>query len=293
VALAMNTGTRYCIITPVRDEETYIAQTVASVLAQTIRPQEWLIVDDGSRDGTGRIIDEYAREHDWIRALHLPSTNVRSTGGGIKGFLSGYSCLQTKDWDFLVNLDGDLSFAPDYFERCFQHFASEPKLGIAGGTIFNKVGDELRRETVAEFHVRGATKIYRRACWDVIGGMLPGLGWDTFDEVKANMKGWTTRSFPELEVVHYRYTGTAGGLWWGLVKDGQADYIIGYHPLFFLAKCARRILKPPYLVGSFGLFYGWLKAHFGRVARVPDPEFIEYVRRQQWNRLIGKETIWR
>jgi glycosyltransferase involved in cell wall biosynthesis len=164
---------KYCIVTPVRDEETYISKTVESVLAQTIRPDEWIIVDDGSTDNTGRIIDEYARQHSWIKAVHRPNTNIRSTGGGIKGFLFGYEALHTTDWKFLVNLDGDLSFAPNYFEQCFKYFSQDPKLGIAGGTIYNKVGDELLLENVAKFHVRGATKIYRKECWESIGGMLP------------------------------------------------------------------------------------------------------------------------
>src|SRR5882762_998305 len=284
----MTTGAaiRYCIVTSVRDEETYICKTVESVLAQTILPEEWIIVDDGSTDATGKIIDEYARQYSWITALHREDRKVRSTGGGIHGFLFGVDALRSKQWDFLVNLDGDLSFAPDYFERCFEYFRQNPELGIGGGTIHNKVGNELLQESVAGFHVRGATKIYRRACWESIGGMLAGLGWDTFDEVKANMKNWKTRSFPDLQVIHYRYTGTAGGLWWGLVKDGQADYIVGYHPLFFAGKCVRRLFRSPYLFGSIGLFYGWCKGYWSRVPRVPDEEFIRYVRKQQLNRLF-------
>jgi poly-beta-1,6-N-acetyl-D-glucosamine synthase len=201
--------------------------------------------------------------------------------------------LTVSDWEFLINLDGDLSFAPDYFEKCLDYFRRDPALGIGGGTIYNKIGDRLVLEKCPTFHVRGATKIYRRQCWASLGGMLPGLGWDTVDEVTANMRGWKTQSFPDLHVTHYRITGTAEGKWWGLVKDGHADYIVRYSPLFFFAKCIRRFFKPPYFVGSFGLAYGFLRSYFRHSDRVSDPEFVRYIRRQQLRKLLGLQTIWK
>lgn len=284
---------KYCIVTSIRDEEEFIAGTIESVASQTVLPVEWIIVNDGSMDRTGTIIDDYSRKYPWIRPLHRVNRGFRSTGGGIEGFITGTESLQFDDWDFLVNLDGDVTFAPDYFQKCFENFGRNPRLGIGGGTIYNKIGDRLELERVPTFHVRGATKIYRRPCWQQLGGMLAGLGWDTVDEVRANMLGWSTQSFAELPIIHHRVTGTAGGMWWGLVKDGKADYIVGYHPLFFAAKCLRRLFKPPYVIGTFGLCYGFLRASFQRVPRVKDPQFIRYIRRQQLNRLFGLQTIWK
>jgi poly-beta-1,6-N-acetyl-D-glucosamine synthase len=283
---------KYVIITPVRDEEKYIRKTFESVVAQTIIPCEWIIVDDGSSDRTPAIIDEFAAQYPWIKALHRPNTGIRSTGGGIAGFLFGFEHLQTADWQFLVNLDGDLSFASDYFQKCFEQFVANPKLGITGGTIHNKIGDELHLEKVAAFHVRGATKIYRRECWESLGGMWNGLGWDTIDEVKANMRGWETRSL-DLPLVHYRFTGTAGGRWWGFTKNGQADYIVGYHPAFFGAKFFRRLFKAPFILGASGLAYGWISAYWKHPKKVKDPEFVAYVRQQQMRRLLGFSSIWK
>lgn len=284
---------KYCIVTPTRDEERFIAATIETVLSQTIRPAEWIIVNDGSRDQTGSIIDAYAAKFPWIRAIHRENRGHRSTGGGIEGFILGSNSLATKDWEFLVNLDGDLTFEPDYFERCFEYFRQSPDLGVAGGTIYNKIGEELKIEICPEFHVRGATKIYRRECWEAIGGMLPGLGWDTYDEVTANMRGWRTRSFSDVPIIHHRPTGTAEGVWWGLVKDGNADYIVGYHPLFFSAKCLRRLFKRPIVLGSLGLAYGFIKSYFTRAPRVQNKEFVDYIRSQQLRKLIGLQTIWR
>ena len=140
---------RYCIVTPSRDEERFIVGTIESVLNQTIRPAEWIIVDDGSTDDTGAIIDRYANEYSWIHTLHRKNRGYRSVGGGVEAFLDAYSLLQSSDWQYLVNLDGDLTFASDYFERCFDHFRSMPRLGIGGGTIYDKVGDGLSSGAIA------------------------------------------------------------------------------------------------------------------------------------------------
>src|SRR5262249_2115855 len=156
------------------------------------------------------------------------------------------------------------------FERCFAYFRSEPKLGVGGGSIYHPVKGGERLEAVPKFHVRGATKIYRRACWEAIGGFWPAPGWDTFDEVKGNRLGWMSRSFDDLRLTHHRLTGSAEGLWAGLVKNGRANYVCGYHPLFMLGKCLRRAMQPPYLVGSAALFYGFISGYLKRIPQVDD-----------------------
>lgn len=187
---------RYVIISPVRDEEKYIERTIQSVMRQTIRPVEWVIVDDGSCDRTAAILDDYASREPWIRPVHRKNRGHRKSGTGVmEAFYDGYPTLQTRDWDFLVKLDGDLSFDENYFASCLERFQNNPKLGVAGGTILNEGANGLEPERSHDFHVRGATKIYRRQCWEAIGGLLRQTGWDTLDEVKANMLGWQSKSF--------------------------------------------------------------------------------------------------
>jgi hypothetical protein len=211
----------------------------------------------------------------------------------VDAFNDGYRILRSKDWDFLVKLDGDLSFSPEYFQSCFGAFEGEETLGIAGGTIHNVVSGQAYPEVCPAFHVRGATKIYRRACWDALGGFWPAPGWDTMDEVKAQMLGWSTRTLPELQVLHYRPTGKNDGTWGAGFKNGRANYICGYHPLFMLLKCIRRITMKPYVVQSAALFCGFVSGHLQRIPQVDDRATIEYLRRQQLNRLLGGKTIWR
>jgi hypothetical protein len=212
----------------------------------------------------------------------------------MEAFNAGYAALTAQRWEFIVKLDGDLTFDPSYFEECFSQFESDPRLGVGGGVVYNVMPDGSRQfeRGGPPFHVRGATKIYRKACWEDIGGFWPAPGWDTLDEVKANMKGWTTRSFPDLHLQHHRPTGAADGSWRNLVKNGKSDYISGYHPLFMFAKCVRRLVQLPYITGSVGLAYGFISAYLKRVPQVDDPQLIKYLRREQLARLRGGQTIW-
>ena len=291
----MNIKINYVVITPVRNEEKYLPLTIKAMAAQSIRPMKWIIVDDGSTDCTRQIADEAAKSHRWIRVLHRADRGFRKAGGGvIDAFDEGYRMIENEPWDYLVKLDGDLSFEGDYFARCFAEFSGTPRLGIAGGTICNATprGIEVESKIDPRFHVRGATKIYRAECWRAIGGLIHAPGWDTLDEVKANMLGWSTRTLPEMKVIHHRRAGAAYGAWTDMVKGGTANYIAGYHPLFMIIKCMRRSIERPYLLGSCALLFGDLKARINGTARVSDPTLIQYFQQQQINRLLGRKSLW-
>lgn len=284
----------YVVITPVRDEEEHLASTIESMLRQTVLPKEWVIVNDGSTDGTGRILDEYAARYPWIRAVHRADRGFRKSGGGVvEAFYEGYRTLTTNEWDFIVKFDGDLSFEPTYFEECLSEFEKDSRLGVGGGVICYVEGESKVFEKTPAYHVRGATKIYRKACWDGIGGLIQAPGWDTFDEVKANSLGWTTRSFPGLHLIHHRVTGAADGNWRTSVKYGRANYICGYHPVFMMVKGATYLRKKPWVLGAAGLMYGFWSGYLKSIPQVDDRRTITYLRKQQMRRLFGRDTVLR
>ena len=166
-------------------------------------------------------------------------------------------------------------------------------LRIGGGEIHHDVVGKLKLEQNPRFHVRGATKIYSRSCWEAIGGLWPAPGWDTIDEVKANMLGWNTYSFSDLPLLHHRFTGSEGGLLRDRIKHGKVCYISRYHPLFVAASCVRRLPQKPYVLGAAAILYGFLKAHFVRTPRLEDRSYVAYIRGQQLRRLFGMQSIWR
>jgi glycosyltransferase involved in cell wall biosynthesis len=289
----MSVSIKYVVVTPVRDEEAYLEKTIEALASQTIRPDRWQIVNDGSTDRTGAIADAAARSYPWIRVVHRSNRGFRKAGGGVvEAFYDGYAGVDGQEWDFIAKLDGDLSFENDYFERCLQKFKENPKLGVGGGVILNLIEGSLVPEKHPLFHVRGATKIYRRACWEAIGGLIQAPGWDTLDEVKANMMGFETRAFLDLQVVHYRCTGGADGSWKNSVKNGMANYISGYHPLFMLVKCLKRMAARPYVFHAAGLLYGFISGYAKRVPQVDDPQLIAYIRREQVKKLLLRPSIW-
>lgn len=291
----MNSGSlEYVVVTPVRDEEKYLAFTIESMANQTILPCEWVIVDDGSQDGTGAIIAQAAQKYSWIRGVRRGDRGYRKWGAGIiEAFYSGYDALTCRDWQFMCKLDGDLSFQPDYFERCFRKFADNPQLGIGGGMLYHVDNGVKKLETHPLFHVRGGVKIYKRECWDRMGGLWIGPGSDTLDEVKANMLGWSSASFPDILMNHHRWTGASFGKWGGITKNGKTDYVSGYHPLFMMAKCIKRVFERPYVLGSLALAYGYVAARLKKMPQVDDPKLIEYLQSQQLAKLRGKKTIWK
>lgn len=286
---------KYVVITPVRDEEAYLKKTVDSVISQAMQPVEYILVNDGSRDRTGEIIDAYCREHAWIRAVHRSDRGYRKWGGGIiEAFYAGYKALNCQDWEFMCKLDGDISFDPGYFAGAIRKFQENPRIGIGGGVLYHyRNGQKILDSKHPRFHVRGGVKIYRRRCWEDIGGLWVGPGSDTVDEVKANMLGWATMSFGDLHLIHHRPTGQSWGRWGGMVKDGRIDYVYGSHPAFLTAKVLVRLFRRPYIVGSLALAYGYIAAFYQRCPRVNDPALIRYLRKQQLARLTGRKTIWK
>ncbi|MGO8697110.1 MAG: glycosyltransferase [Limisphaerales bacterium] len=285
----------YAVISPVRNEADYLGFTIESLHRQTLRPAIWVIVNDGSSDETAQVARAAAKQFDWIRVVDRPDRGYRKPGGGVvDAFYDGYAQIAAAEWQYVVKLDGDLTLAPDYFEQCFARFQKDAKLGIGGGMVCKKVQNELLPESTIDppFHVRGATKIYRRQCWDQIGGLIRAPGWDTVDEVKANMLGWVTYSFPEIKVHHHRPTGQAQGAWKDWVKNGLANYISGYHPLFMLFKCFTRLWQKPYGVAAAGLLYGFLSGYLKNTPQVEDQAMIRYFRQQQIRRLTFQDNLW-
>ena len=287
---------KYVIISPVRNEGKYLEVTIAGVVAQTALPLRWVIVDDGSGDDTRTIVENAATACSWIELLARKDRGFRQSGVGVvEAYYEGFARVEDLPWDYVVKLDGDVRLQASYFAQLLHEFERDSRLGIASGDIYNEVNGKLVLDSPDDpaFHVRGAAKIYRRACWDAIGGMPRVTGFDCIDNVKARMLGWNTKRFPRPEAIHLRRTGKANGVWRNSFKDGLGANAIGYHPLFLLLKCLKRIASGGSGIGALGQLCGYVQGYCSDIPRIRDKELIKYLRRQQINRLLGRETIWR
>jgi len=282
------TEQKYIVISPVRNEERNIEATIRSVVAQTVRPARWVIVDDGSQDLTPRIVERYAAAHEWLSLLRLEDRGRYDlmSGGEIKAFYKGFRTVQHEDYGFLGKLDGDVSFDETYYEDVLREFDSDPLLGIAGGGCYYLENGRTIHEPAHKLHVRGAARVYRKKCWDDIDGVIDDLGWDAIDCYKARMLGWHTRTFDSIAFVHHVKTWTKGGLMRGRMRAGRMEYLMGSHPLFFVAKALRDVSLRPYVICSLALVYGYTRSLLLREQRVAEPELIRYIRQSQLRRLL-------
>ena len=284
---------KYVIISPVRNEELNIEKTILSVISQTIQPKKWIIVNDGSVDKTPTIVKKHTSMHKWIELIDKENRGFAEPGRGVmEAFYVGYNKTNLEDIDYIVKLDGDLEFQPNYFESIFKEFEKNKKLGIASGVCFHYRKGRLVREKHPEFHVRGASKVYKIACWEDIGGLIEHKGWDTIDEMKAQSLGWETKSFQNLRIIHHKPTGYNTGLYKWSIISGKSDYYCGYHPLFVIAKGMKRMFRRPFIIGGLGIIYGFFKDHIKNCEQVKDIELIKFIQKQQIYKLTFRESIW-
>ena len=281
--------TQYVVITPVRNEEKYIDKTLQSVIDQTIMPMQWIIVNDGSSDRTREIVEERIRSHDWITLVNMSDRGFSAVGKGIvESFHAGFKSIKRPDdWEYIAKLDGDLSMDEKYFENLIFRFEENEKLGIAGGTCFCEENGTMHEEKTPTFHPIAAARLYRRRCFEEIGGLSACNAWDTIDLLRARTKGWETRRFPDSRIIHYRIMSSRQGLWEGKKRTGRNLYLTGYSVLFLLARSIYRLFKKPYIIESAGVMYGYFKAMFKSEPLAVTPEEKAFLRREQRQRLLG------
>jgi glycosyltransferase involved in cell wall biosynthesis len=287
-------GRRYVVISPVKNEADYIQLTLDSMVHQTITPAAWIIVNDGSQDETEAIVRKYAERYAWIRLVNRSGDAVRKRGKGVvEAFYAGYATLR-EDYDFIVKLDGDLSFEPTYFESLLLEFEKDTRLGIAGGALYEKPDGKNWYLYTYSDEVRGCIKMYRRACFEAIGGLVPAMGWDGIDEWTAFSSGWRVRSFFDYKVYHYRFTGMATGLLKSFAEQGYGAYSIGYHPLFLVARGVKCMLVRPFVIGGLAMIVAFFRAGLERRKRLSSPSVIQYIHKaqmRQLGRLVTGRTI--
>lgn len=289
----MMTPPTYVLVTPARNEAQFIELTIKSVVAQTVRPAKWVIVSDGSTDGTDDIVSKYAHDHHWIELLRMPERHERHFAAKVLAFNAGWERVKHLEHAILGNLDADISFDSDYFEFLLTKFAENPKLGVSGTPFTEGKGTYDFRFSSLE-HVSGACQLFRRDCFDAIGGYTPikGGGIDLVAVVTSRMKGWETRSFPERVCFHHRKMGS--GMNNGLklpFRWGQSDYRLGGHPVWQTFRCFYQMSRRPYIVGGLVCLTGYYVALIGRRPRAVSAEFAEFRGKEQMRRLKRFFTV--
>jgi biofilm PGA synthesis N-glycosyltransferase PgaC len=279
---------KYILITPARNEATFIAQTLDSVIAQTHLPERWIIVDDGSTDRTAEIVETYAQKFAWIKLIRNPKREGRNFAAKANAVNAALAQSQDIDFDFLGNLDADISFGPDLFEFLLQKFSEDAWLGVAGTAYTEKNWDSTQDSFEGATSVHGACQLFRRECFQEIGGYVPNAagGIDWIAVTTARMKGWKTQNFPERRFQHHRQMGTAQRSKFGAMFDyGMKDYYLGGSPAWEIFRVIYRLSKKPVIIGGLGLFCGYVWSAACRAKRSISPELMQFHRQEQMQKL--------
>lgn len=275
---------KYVIITPAHNEEQFIEQTIESMIAQTVRPLKWVVVNDGSTDRTGQIVQRYAERFDFIELINQVRQPERNFARKVFAFNRGLAAINELDFAYIGNIDADIFFGPRYFENILAELAGDDKLGISGGIVYTKFTDTFSTYDTTADSVGGKVQLFRRACFEDIGGYRPLKygGIDAAAEITARMKGWKVRKSFE----HPAYEGRPTGFAYGkpvIAKlcEGRRFYSLGYDPLFYFFRCLYRLHEYPLFIGSMAALLRYMFGYLRREPRVLPSEIISYLRAEQ------------
>lgn len=282
----------YVLVTAARNERDYIQLTLESVVAQTVKPQMWVIVSDGSTDGTDDVVRSYATNHSFIHLCRIHEPAERNTAAKVNAINKGIKALTQTDCAYIGNLDADISFGERYFETLIERFESDSKLGVIGGRIFEIDARGRPREAKRSMEsVAGAVQFFRRECFDQIGGYPPLAGGmeDGIAEISARYYGWKSRSYPDLPVLHHREMGTVGrSVYEARFQSGVTEYTVGFGFAYHVLRALSRIFERPYVIGTLLIVSGYLWARLARQPKVVPDVLIGFIRREQMLRLASR-----
>jgi biofilm PGA synthesis N-glycosyltransferase PgaC len=286
--MSLSSKTIYVIVSPVKDEEKYIEETIRSVVSQTVKPLKWIIVDDGSLDKTPEILLRYARMHEWIDVLSTERRAERDLGSAeVLAFNMGYERVKDLEFDFVVKLDCDLRFDNSYFEDIFTRISIDLKWGIVSGIYYEKDAGGWLPVSMPDYHAAGACKIVRKKCFEEIGGFVPHKGWDTLDQIRAGLRGWKTGHFKDVGFFHLKKEGSAMGTLSTHVFHGEIYYLTGgSFPFFILKVVHRMVVARPFLLGGLMMFIGYMRPLLTRRKHLVSIEEAKFYRKTLNARLL-------
>lgn len=275
----------YVLISPCRNEADYMRRTLDSVVAQSLQPTLWVIVDDGSTDETPQILADYAAKHDWIRIVQKPDRGHRAVGPGVvEAFYVGYQSIDPADFTYSCKLDLDLDLPPRYFETLIERMEADPRIGTCSGKPYIRQNGTLVSERRGDEMSVGMTKFYRRTCFEDIGGYVHEVMWDAIDCHKARQRGWKAVSWdhPDLNFEHLRPMGSSQtSIWTGKRRHGFGQYFMGSDLFFYAATCVFRMAEKPYVLGGLAMMQGYLAAWIRGDRQLDDPELRAFIRAYQ------------
>jgi asparagine synthase (glutamine-hydrolysing) len=270
----------YAVVTPARDEARNLPRLAASLAAQHVAPARWVVVDTGSTDDTSGVVQRLSAAHPWIELVDGRDGHESARGAPIvRGFERGVAALDGSH-DVIVKVDADVSFEPDHFERLLAEFAADATLGIASGNAEEYENDSWLPRYNTGASVWGAARAYRAACLDAVLPLERSMGWDGIDELKAQLRGWSTRTLVSLTFRHHRGEGERDGA--GRLRPwtarGRAAHYMGYRAWFLGLRALHHARREP---AALAMLWGFGAAAAQRNKVCEDADVRAELRRAQ------------
>jgi cellulose synthase/poly-beta-1,6-N-acetylglucosamine synthase-like glycosyltransferase len=279
---------KFYIIIPAHNEELFISLTLDSLVKQTLKPSKLLVVNDNSTDSTESIINEFAAQYDFISILNTESSDEHIPGSKIiNAFNKGLRTMDA-EYDVLCKFDADLIFPANYLETLAKHFKADSKNGMVGGFCYiKKNGNWVLENLTNKDHIRGALKAYRKQCFKDIDGLRNDMGWDTIDELLAQLYKWKIVTDESLQVKHLKPTGFNYKNRSGLLQ-GKAFYRqrLGFL-LTFLASLKLAIRKREISL-LFDYLTGYFDASKANEEYLVTPDQGKFIRKLRWRNIRKK-----
>ena len=286
----------YIIVTPAKNEGEHLPKVAEAVIAQTVPPLLWVIVDDGSTDRTPDIIRTLEDQYIWIKSIRLPPHPRDIT------FHYSYVCKSGFDYatqlcktnamryNFIGLLDADTVLEKTYFEKLSTEFNKNSRLGIASGHITDMPDKEISWADIKNDEPdrplpRGSGRLWRKECFFETEGYPIEPSPDSISNVKASLRGWEIRQFGHIKAIQLRYTSVAQVFWNGYRINGSTAYYLNKHPLLVLLGSFSYSIQKPYYIG-LAYLYGYLLEWYQKSPKINDSEIRGYY----WNERL-KEYI--
>ncbi len=280
----------YVLATPVRNERAILPDLVQSLASQELPPAVWVVVDDGSDDGSREWLDEQAARLPFLRVHAAPEAAEEYLGGHIArikrwGLEQALAEAQREQLAVACAgvLDADVALPPSHYRELLEAFEHNPALGVASSVLETLYGEERRVEPYQREDLpRGPTQLFRVSCLREMGGLPPWPSFDSIANVKARALGYQTRLLTHVVATHRRATATRFGAAAGYARKGRYAWFVGLHPLLVAARAAAYVRRPSPQAG-----YHFLRAYLSQALRgeprCPDPAVLEHY---GWPRLL-------
>lgn len=278
----------FYIVIPAHNEEDSIVLTLESLINQSLKPKQIVIVNDNSTDNTQNLVETYIAKYDWMSLVNIVSSEKHLPGSKIiNAFYQGYELLD-KNYDVICKFDADLIFPENYLKQLAEHFKSSQKIGMVSGFCYIKNNNEwVLEDLTRKDHIRGALKAYRKACFLQIGKLIPSMGWDTVDELLAKFYDWEILTDETLQVKHLKPTGSTYNK---AAKhlQGEAMYKMRYGLVITIISGLKLALKK----GDSLLFRDYLAGYF-KAKKLKTPFLVseeqgKFIRNLRWKGIMNK-----